>query len=170
MADVRQKGVILFAVMVILSILAMLLLSQMQMMLLYHRFTNQLIEKHFIFRVLESEAQLKIKLGQWEAACLRVSDDANGVLDALANQQGCALQVEQQPYNLIIEDLGTIACMQSVINNQLYSTHHWRISIKAQNSKQILQLRFAKVTRLIPCNKEYVLFIRPGIMSWRYLR
>lgn len=165
----QQNGMILFSVMLILSVLAMLLLSQMQMVLLYYRFTNQLITRHFVFRVLESEVYKRMKSGHWEAACTREGDDANAVLVALKNQQGCPLDIEAQRYNLFIENIGVVACVQAVVKDKLYSTQHWRITIAAAETQQILQLRFATLSKLIPCTGEQRTFIHPGVLSWRYL-
>lgn len=166
----KQRGIILFTVLLILGILAMLLLSQMQMMLLYYRFNNQLIKRHALLRLLESEAFLLIKKEQWQPACIRASDQANEVIEALKHNQGCELQFEQDSYLMLIENIGTLACVQAIIDNKLYSTQHWRISLMAKETRQVMQLRIAKLVDLIPCDSNNINIIRPGLLSWRYLQ
>lgn len=163
---------ILFSTMMILMLVALLVLSQLQMNLMYYQAHRQWVHVHQRFRQMENQAislASKVSTVQ-DSDCLRHGDNPNTVIKALRHQQGCSLVINNEYYLYLIEDLGILECMQSVFNNKLYSTQHRRITLGAvDDNGPVLQLRFARLVKLMPCESGTITYIQPGMLSWRYL-
>lgn len=166
----NAKGFILVTALLFLSLMMLLVLSQQQLVWLYQQSLNRLLHKHQAIHVMEKQLKTIIKKGllrKWPA-CLLHSDDANQIMDQLVQGRGCLYVAKGSSYRYFVEELGVFACMQHVAENRLYSTHHWRLTM-ASADREILQVRFAQLVAEQPCKSPSRLFIKPGILSWRFL-
>jgi type II secretory pathway component PulJ len=167
----EEKGMVLISTIIMLMLLALLVISQMQMVSLVYQSLNRFMEKHQDFYRLEVAAQ-QLMANHWQvkANCLITEKNPNEIITLLKNKQGCLLSYERQQFLYLVEDLGIFPCIQTVKEKTTYSTRHWRISVLAIEGKfAFLQLRIAKKTQLAVCENSPLVFINPGILSWRYL-
>lgn len=168
----REEGMVLLSTMMMLTLLALLVVSQMQMVFLAYKSLNQLVEKHQDFYKLEVVAQqLSANSKQVKANCLLTEKDPNEIITLLKNGQGCPLSHEQQQFFYLVEKLGLFPCMQTVKEQKTYSTQHWRITVLAKSERfDFLQLRIAKIAPLTACENNQLIFINTGTISWRQLK
>ncbi|QRN03312.1 hypothetical protein GH742_05215 [Legionella sp. MW5194] len=166
----NSKGFILITALLFLSLMMLLVLSQQQQVWLYHKSLNQLLNKHRAVQVMEKKIRQIIKKDAFTAwpGCLLPSDKANQVIERLLQGQGCPYEVNGLHYRFVIEALGTYPCMQSVAENRLHSTYHWRVTM-ASTDRDLLQIRFAQLIAEQPCTSPSPMFVKPGILSWRFL-
>ena len=163
---------ILLSTILMLMVLALLVLSQMQLVMIYYQANNQLLNSHRVLRLLENEAHkvVSARSERWQASCVFHSDNPNGIILQIRHGKGCSLLIDKEPFAYLIEELGVYACMQSVRENKLYSTHQWRVTVLALgNHSQVIQLRFARLAPPLSCDPEKTVYLKPGILSWRYL-
>ncbi len=165
----RQKGIVLFMTMIILSILALLILSLMQAILLYVKANNQLIQRHQAFYQLEAASNQLGVFSVEDRRCMVSEKDPNEVIELLQRQHGCTSVVGQQSYRYLVEDLGVYPCLQIKLGTRLRSSHHWLLSVTTEGPIfELLQLRIARVADLAPCDGASIM-INEGVISWRHL-
>lgn len=163
----KQKGIVLLTTVLILSLLSLLILSQMQMVFLHSKALNQIVKKHRVFYELESEAK-RIAFREQEGRCLISEQDPNEVIHLLQKKQGCSFRHKKQDYAYLVEELGVFPCLQTRYHNETYSTQHLRINIRATGRySAFLQLRVAKLAKLENCQLDKPSFISLGLQSWR---
>ena len=169
----HQCGIVLITIMILLTGLSLLVVSQLSQVFIYYKALNQTIEKEQNFYQLETEAiKLSIKVASiQQRSCVVKEKDPNEIIFLLQDNQGCWINHKQQQFYYLIEDLGIFPCLRVTSNKGTKSTHHWRISIskKAQNSS-FLQLRFSSLAEDVQCEKKEINLIKTGLLSWRYLK
>ncbi|KTC99386.1 hypothetical protein [Legionella erythra] len=166
----NTKGFILVTALLFLSLMMLLVLSQQQLVWLYQQSLNRLIHKHQSLHAMEKQLRFILDKGLLRKgrACLLHSDDVNQVINRLLQGQGCLYVAKESSYRYFVEELGVFSCMQHVAENRLYSTHHWRLTM-ASADREILQIRFAQLVAEQPCKLQSPVFIKPGLLSWRFL-
>lgn len=170
MDNSNQQGIILISALMLLSVLVLFTLTQMQLVWLHYRASNRLITKQHLLRKLEVEANKILALGPeyWHSVCIVPADNPNHIPQILGKEQACRRDNEYQ-FVFLVEDLGNEPCLQTVIENQPYSTQHWRLTIATQKKpKEYLQIHFAKAAPILPCISSLKHSIPQGILSWRY--
>ncbi|MBA2651964.1 MAG: hypothetical protein H0U73_06850 [Tatlockia sp.] len=166
----NQSGIVLLTTLILTSLLALLILTQMQLFLLNFKALRLLKEKHQAFWSLEAAASKLMQDldGLRKGSCVLGEQGPNIVIDLLKNKQSCSLIYEKEVFYYLIEDLGIFPCLQIQFNKEKYSTRHFRLSIhSAKKKRAILQVRHARLANLIRCEKE----LKPGktgLLSWRY--
>ena len=166
------QGMVLASTVLILSLLSLLILSQLQLVFLHYKALNQVIKKHQAFYELEAEAsQLASKMPcSLQEACLSKAHDVNEIIHSLKNKQGCILRRKGQDYFYLTEDLGVFPCMQARFKGKLYSTQHLRINLRSTGSYfAFLQLRIARLTEFKVCQDNQSKLIKIGLLSWRLI-
>lgn len=166
----KQHGFILLTTIMLLSLLSLLVLSEMHTIVLYYKGLNQLTEKRNNFYKMEFLVQqLATKSWQSEDKCVIHERNFNHII-SLLKTQGCSLQYEGEIYSYLVEELGVFPCVQAVRAQQHFSTKHWRINMLEKGSRQdFLQLRIVRPIVVQPCNQEKINYVPLGITSWRYL-
>ena len=164
----KQRGMVLLTTILMIIILTMLVLSLMQGVFLYIKCSNQHLKNQDRLAHLEAAAhQLTFSKA---SDCLSPEVDLNQVVERLYHNQGCSFLYNQQQYYYFFTDLGGDPCLPLVYENQIYSSHHWIITIATPPPLQkILQLRIAKPDMKIICTQAMKRQISMGINSWRYL-
>ena len=161
-----QNGTVLFFTLIMLSILSMIVLTQLEMLLMHHQAMNQIKKTHHQRLALETLAQklLALPANKWSASCMAAGEqDPNQVIKKLTHNKGCV----QESFHFLMEALGTFPCIQSVQNHMPYSTQHWRITIMEPLEKMAIQIRFASLINYAYCQSGEITLVEPGIMSWR---
>ena len=167
----KHTGAVLITVILLITLMALFVLAQMQMVFLDHRALNQLTEQHQSFFQLEAEARKIAATVSIPSACIIEARDANEVIELLGNKQGCTSTRGKQQFYYLVEDLGLFPCLQTKVGNFFYSTQHLRISIRSREMySAILQLRIAKSAKLQNCEQIKAVQSRLGLLSWRYLK
>ncbi|MDP3705800.1 MAG: hypothetical protein Q8R24_07800 [Legionellaceae bacterium] len=170
-----QRGYILLTTLLMMGIVTILVLSLMQGVYLDLKMSNQLTKTHDEFYQLESSAQkIKNHMSAYTLRpCVIHEWDPNRIDAALLRQQGCRLndsQTESQRY--IISDLGIFPCLEIILEDVGYASHHWLISIMSERRPSyLLQLRTAvpEPESLATCELAQKRSIRAGMISWRHV-
>lgn len=127
----NESGFIFTVTLLMITVISLLLLASMQHILLYHKVINRQEESHKNFYNLEHVArQLSQKYEVLLAPnCVIKEDSQNQILHKLLHNQGCSLSNDGLQYGYFIEDLGDFPCLVVLGNNQMYATHHQRLSV-----------------------------------------
>jgi hypothetical protein len=168
----KQKGIVLFTTIILLTLVALLTLSQLQMAFLYYHALNQAVEKHQFFYQLEAQANRLLLDKHWlaQGACIIKERNPNEVIELLKNKQGCVLSHYKQQFFYLVEDIGLFPCLQVQDDKVTYSTQHWRINMMTNEKYPgFLQLRFARLAKLATCENSKPRQIKVGLLSWCYL-
>ena len=92
----------------------------------------------------------------------------NESIAELSKNHACQGTNDKINYQYLIEDLGVQPCLQTVVNDERYSTHHWRLTIVSESAPQrFLQIQFAQFVESQPCIDHPTRQITPGLVSWR---
>lgn len=168
----KQAGLVLLTTIMLIGLLALLTLSQLQILSLDVKILGLASKKQQDFWTLETAANRlagSIDFAK-QGTCLLSEQAPNVVIDLLKNRKGCVLTHEKQQFYYLLEDLGLFPCLQTQQNNKIYSTRHFRLSIQsAKKGTSILQLRHARITNLLTCESKEPQQSKLGLLSWRYL-
>lgn len=146
-------------------ILTLLVLSLMQEVFVYIKSSNQIRINHDVFHQMEGIANT---LDLANSACVVLDKDPNQVVDMLAKNQGCVMVEGTRQYRYALEDLGLHPCLQIVVDETLYGSHHWLVTVASmQSPNMILQLRKARPVETDKCELSTRHRIYPGVISWR---
>jgi hypothetical protein len=167
----KQQGMILISTLLMISVLALIVLSQMQLIFLQFKAMSDTISRHRSFRQLEATAyQLVAERKRVKKECVVPEANDYRLIERLKNKKGCALTIHNEHYQYLMEDLGVYPCMETFINSQRYTTKHTRLTVALLLDKPlILQLRTANVGKYRVCEGNQPVIVKPGILSWRYL-
>ncbi|MBA3537603.1 MAG: hypothetical protein H0T84_13515 [Tatlockia sp.] len=168
----KQAGLVLLTTIMVIGLLALLTLSQLQILLLDFKAISMASKKKQDFWTLETAANTVLRniALEGQESCLLSEKDPDVVINLLKNKKGCPLIHEKQPFYYLIEDLGVFPCLQVLIDNKIYSTRHFRLSIhSAEKHAAILQLRHARIEKLVICDNNEPKQSKLGLQSWRYL-
>ena len=168
----RQQGVILLMTLLLLGVISALIVAQLEMVLLHQKAHHQFFARQKIRDNLEQLAlqMMSFSSYQGQSHCMMMpNQDPNQAIAQLKTHPVCTLTREQKNYIYLIEDLGVEPCLQTWTHDVPLSTRHWRITIRQkEGSNDYLQLRIATLTDYYFCPKQQVLYIIPGIVSWRF--
>ena len=95
----HQKGMILFTILWLMSILSMLTLSLMNSVLLNIRLNNTLVKKHQDFYQLEYVAS---RIQRNHSACTVYDRDGYKAIERLRHHEGCVWHEFKQEYRYIL--------------------------------------------------------------------
>jgi hypothetical protein len=126
-----SKGFVLFTTILMLAMLTLLVLSLMQAVLLYVKAGNQLTHRHQAFYQLETAAHLLqlSHLANHDFQCTVENKSPNEVIEHLKHHHGCEKVIGQEAYVYLLEDLGDFPCLQIELEHQIWSSHHWRLTV-----------------------------------------
>lgn len=87
----------------------------------------------------------------------------------LKNPNACVVHKNNQSYAYWVEDLGVQPCLLVVDHDQLWSTHHWRLSAGVVKERfQAIQIQVAIPEKNMRCEPPANWrVIQSGIQSWR---
>ncbi|MFC3907919.1 hypothetical protein ACFORL_02335 [Legionella dresdenensis] len=168
MSNRRQQGVVLFTTLLIISLLALLVLSQLKVVALHARSIAIVVEQRKNFSKLEQHAnQLFAERNSINPGCIIDEASPNQIIRRLAAGQGCQISSNGEQYRFFLEYAGFLPCL--IIENELglFSSEHWRLTIQAFAS--VLQIRYASAGQYKPCLSQKAVPAKAGIISWRYL-
>lgn len=165
-----QCGFILFATLIMMSLLALTVLSLTQLVLTYQQTQNRLQAQHQDFALIEAAAhELALK---HQPPCMIQKDDPNFVISTLIKNKPCTVIFAKQHYALAIENLGVFPCIYLQARpSVIMPTHHLRITLRAlYRPSMILQLRVARPIPDSPnCDQTTTIMLHSRIVSWRYV-
>lgn len=168
----EQKGFILPLTLLILTLITILILSQIQILAMDNKALNQLeASEQGLYQLETIAAQLAYRT-DWPLSvdCISSEKDPNEVIQLLEKQQGCSLTKDKLLYRYWIEELGVFPCLQVSSEKGIYSTEHRRITVLANSqNNNLVQLRLANPVALEVCKEPYSVQIKPGLISWREL-
>lgn len=163
----RQKGVVLFTVIVMQAVLTLLVLSLLQALLLTIKASNQLATRHHRFYQLEATArQLQsTNFMSINPECFVYDQSPNEMVKRLQHSDGC----ETSTAIYLIDSLGEYPCLQMGSHGNRWSTRHWLVSVATKTSPfELIQLRMAQKIPLGNCDGAITL-IDHALLSWRHL-
>lgn len=164
----KYQGMILINTLLMISVLALIVLSQMQLIFLQLKAMNELISRHEDFRELEV-ATKQLKTHTTNGTGFIPVSNSDEIIARLKNRKGSAFTLHNRQYQFFIEDLGEFPCMEIMINSRLYTARHQRLTVALLNdSPLILQERVAVAGEYIACENKKPVRIKPGLLSWRY--
>ena len=158
---------VLLTTIVMIVVLTMLVLTLMQAIFLYIKVNHQVVRKHDALYALETVAY-SLMISEKNKECLVHIEDPNQVIEQLSHQLGCVIHDNGREYHYLIDDLGVFPCLQIQLDEKIYSSQQWLISVASSPPQQeIMQLRIAKPVMAIACDQGDALQINRGLMSWR---
>jgi len=161
----KQRGIILLNTLLMASLLALLVLSQMQLIVLHSKAMNELIARQRILQGLEAHAVhslLSLKEG-----CVIEAGNPDKAIEYIKTHQNCLMNIKGRHSQFVTEDLGIFPCLQIMQHQKNYASHQWRLTLQSDQSA-ILQLRIANPEEGQVC-KDSIVPITSGIISWRYV-
>jgi len=165
----KQRGMVLPITITMIIILTLIVLSLMQAVFLYLKASNNQIANHKNLYELEALANQLIDLNA-KPECIVNEQNPNILASLLLQNHGCLFKYNKKNYYYIIADLGIYSCLQIKILENIYSSHHWLISVIPEPPKQhLLQLRVAKPYTLSECLLDEAKMISSGIISWKFI-
>ena len=172
MKQKNSRGFVLLACLMISSMMASLLLSALQSLLLYSKINAQRTEQHQLFYETEFQVTELIQSGLDPGhACFAHTKDMKQLLDALQNRKGCGLNKRRPEIIYQIQDLGVFPCQRLEKNKVKQSAQHWLWSFAVFNKGHlafVLQMREIKPVAFMTC-PETAYAVKQGIVSWRKL-
>lgn len=165
----NQQGMILLNTLLMISLLALMTLSQLQLFFLQLKATNQLLFEKKIVQQLEMSAGILLAAKTVKKECLIPMINANKVIKRLQRQEGCLTIINNKPYRFMIEDAGIFPCLKIRVANQVYASRHQRLTIMTDDTHHSLQWRIAKIAPDESCEQPASVVIKPSVISWRYL-
>lgn len=167
----RQQGMMLVITLLLLSLLSVFILTQLDVLWLHQKATNQFIDaKQQQYRLEQVAMQLFEHFSaQTQKDCLIAGDEnPNDVVRRLVSHSACVIEKETLSYWFLFEEIGVHPCLQIQTPHQVYSTAHWRLTVYSEAYQPyFLQLRFATLADYRVCMGPLVRQIAPGLVSWR---
>lgn len=149
-----SQGFILVTVLLIVSLLMLITLSQWQSVLLYQRMMRQYWHQQDMRHALESVIQY-----QWA----HYRDQVISVQSGQQSWQGI-----QVGYQLVSQ--GIFPCIHLMYLGHMNSTHHVEMKTWVWDEPSIyLKVRFVQPMPLMPCPATQVRLVADQIVSWQYV-
>ena len=127
------------------------------------------IHNETIYSLETYAQQLMLKRWSKDSPCWVEEKNFLAIKHLLKNKQACSLKEDKKQFFYLIEDLGLFPCLQTMIAEMKYSTHHTRPTIMDKKENNFLQIRVAYTEPLQSCDKQEIVNINPGVLSWHYL-
>lgn len=157
----KQQGMILIAVLLVLLMIELIVMSQMQLIQIHIKNLNAIIEDHeVLYRLEQVVASLE---NSQNAACITPFSDT-----VKQEHKGCLLSLNQHHYYYRWEDLGSFACIQLQERGRIFSTKHWRLTVTEGDAHISLQTRYAEQIPLKAC-KGSIQMLTNKKMSWNWV-
>ena len=153
-----------------IAIMTLLVLSLLQVLLLYTKASNQLALKNAKLYQLEAVAA-RIIHDDFKLKCSAIyTDDANVAALELHTKTSCSTIFDGHKYFYTLANLDVYPCLIIRSDGLNYASYHSLISISsAEERSAVLQVRIAAPSDISICKPELQSVIAQGIMSWRYL-
>lgn len=159
----QNRGIFLVNTLIILSVIALLLVSQMQLISVHLKTLHHIVLREQELRKLEQVANHLIEFREWTSDCV-VEGNAKGFITA---GEGCVTNYQGEIFLFLVENLGEYACLKIRHKDKAWSSHHWRITITAKAKSKLLQIRWAEKMSALIC-RDTPEYIPEGIINWRY--
>lgn len=162
---VRSQGMVLFTTLMMVTLVALMVLSVMRAVLLLEKINQKLMSTHQAFYELEAAAETIIEKASEIrlSSCVRRADTPE--------TKTCQLTQGSHVYRYWVVDEGVFPCLIIQSEETTSASHHWVISVKREKTaKAVLQLRVATAAEpCSACESPVHALIVKGVMSWRYL-
>ncbi|MBA4696526.1 MAG: hypothetical protein H2069_03925 [Legionella sp.] len=165
----RQEGVILISSLLILTVLASLLLTNMQSSLLSRRALNQWMHKTHTLAAIEGKA-IHILSTPIKKGCFTEALSPNAIMTVLQQKQACALISGNETYYYIFENIGLFPCITLPCGTKTCGTFHRRLSVFNPKNDAFLQIRLAEPVAHSSCEAQVHRPIKGRVLNWRYLK
>ncbi|MBA2649708.1 MAG: type II secretion system protein [Legionella sp.] len=158
---------------ILISIISVLISSNLQHILLYYKAIHTMELQHAQVFQMEVLASQLVRNSNVSSHCILQWDDANQAIQSLMNNKGCILVVGSRRFQYLLEDLGDFACLIVKSDNAKLSTNHRRLTLMLASedkskSNPIIQIRDIRAIAYQKCMvKESPISL--GISSWRLL-
>lgn len=168
-----QVGMVLFHTLLVVTLITILILSQITWINLLWQSLHQSRIRHQTFYQLEQMAKklLHYDMNKLPLHCIIDEMGLDEIQRGLKEGRGCVLHEKQQEYRYFYESLGNFPCLQTIREGQNFGTKHWRLNLMAMGEKFIfLQIRIAVISEeATPCMQEKVTNMNTGIISWQVI-
>jgi len=145
----KHQGFILLSVLLTLTLLCVLILSQLQLIVLQMKLFNQHHDQQLVFHEMEEELKHLIA-SSTSLTATHYSLTLNG-----------------RGYSVDITEAGFFPCLPIGKN----SSQHWLVHLQAMGEKKAsLEVRYAEPARFKPCQQGNARPIQAGVQSWLYQR
>lgn len=165
-----EQGFMLMTTVLMISMISLLVISQMRSIWLYSKLNNQVQASHDKRYALEAAAMSIRLLNQ--GPCVVNTIDLNQAIDQLLAKKACHWRDFGQDYLYLISYLGEYPCLQITSNNNVFSSEHWLVTVTIDEphaiKQDLLQLRIATPSRQLACNGSKR-SIHAGLISWRMM-
>lgn len=169
----KHSGFILFIGLILFSLLAALILMQLDMLFWYRKsfhYTQMRQEHRISLERLLSELSAALPAVPHSFCVQKALPHPDDALRQLKSEKRCVYQKNTRFYYYWVEDLGVQSCLLVLAQGKYLSTHHWRVSVgSADDSLQMIQIQVAKPADQLLCDVDVsaARLIEWGIQSWR---
>jgi len=173
MICLKQKGMVLLTVLLVLGLMSMLLLANMQSLFLYDKLTQAFELKDKVIEQLEKNALEKlIRWGRGgDSDCVVRDLGPNKVMDYIMTN-GCLLDGSLTRLKYLISDLGVMSDHQITLGTRVFGVKQGLITVITTGAPTIgVQLRMAFTVPLDATiyAQKLVHPMLEGVMSWRLI-
>ncbi len=161
---VRSQGMVLFTTLMMLTLVALMVLSVMRAVLLLEKINQQLMSTHQAFYELEAAGETIVDKASETglSSCVRREDTPE--------TKACQLTQGGNSYRYWVVDEGLFPCLRIQSGETTSASHHWAIRVKREKTAQaVLQLRVVTAEPSLACESPVQALIAKGVTSWRYL-
>ncbi|WP_133131180.1 hypothetical protein [Legionella yabuuchiae] len=164
-----NHGMVFFTTLLMIATLTLLILSLMQGVFLYSKFNTQSLARHEAFYQLESAVSLIASdlTSYARNECVIQDNHPNSAINIIPDK-GCSIEREGKVFKFVVSDLGHYECVLIVRNNEHSGSHHWLITA-SEDSKTVLQIRYATVESQGECQHQPIYLASEGKLSWRLI-
>ncbi|MFY7697408.1 MAG: hypothetical protein ACOVQX_01080 [Legionella sp.] len=163
----NTRGAVLLTTIVMVSSLALLLLSLLQSVWLYHKAIIRMLDNHRLSYQLELAAHHLILHKDQLLPCQISKQTPNQIVQSLLSGQGCRYQFDNQHYRYLVVDMPIKVCYWLLLDRKLVSVSHKLMTV-IDSRHHLLQLRWVSPANSELCKKP-IRVLDNMIVSWRYL-
>ena len=173
MIHIKQQGMVLLTVLLVLGMMSLLLLSNMQSFFLYDKMTKAFETQENLLARLDNIGMEQLILwgGGGTNNCVVRNLGLNTVMDHILIN-GCSVGHSSDKLIYLIDDLGRFACEQIMLGTQTFGVKQGVITVVTTDAQRIgLQIRMAFAVPLTAeiCHSKTMRQRLAGVMSWRLI-
>lgn len=152
----QSRGMILFTTLMMISWVALMVLSGMRAVLLWESVNSRVHTSHQAFYALDLAAHAWVD-GASEHALQRCA-------------RPCQLTYEGEVYQYEASNLGVFPCLTIQVGEIVKASHHWQVRFwRKETPQKIIEIRLAMPGARRVCRLPINDVIRQGVISWRYV-
>jgi hypothetical protein len=159
---VNQNGAILIMCLIVLSALALLLISLSEQLILEQKMINALIKIDTNYYNIEN---LINEVVSNKEKCIYTEKPLKKIKELLSTNHACHIERHAMKINYLIESLGIFPCLKTIIDEKQFSSMHYRVSFLINNVR-LIQKRYVAPQKDETCDKE-ITIIYPGFINRR---